>query len=132
MKIVIPTLEGKLCGHFGHCESFTFVEVDAETKEITNIETIIPEDGVSCQSAGWLAQQGIDLVLAGGMGGRPLMAFAQNDVEVVTGCPELEIKEIVELFLNNTLETTENSCGHGENHQCHGHGEGHHCGGHHH
>ena len=132
MKIVIPTLEGKLCGHFGHCESFTFVEVNAETKEITNIETVIPEDGVSCQSAGWLAQQGIDLVLAGGMGGRPLMTFAQNDVEVVTGCPELEIKEIVELFLNNTLETTENSCGHGENHQCHGHGEGHHCGGHHH
>lgn len=132
MKIVIPTLEGKLCGHFGHCESFTFVEVNNNTKEITNIETIIPEDGVSCQSAGWLAQQGIDLVLAGGMGGRPLMTFAQNDIEVVTGCPELEIKEIVELFLNNTLETTENSCGHGENHQCHGHGDGHHCGGHHH
>ena len=132
MKIVIPTLEGKLCGHFGHCESFTFVEVNNNTKEITNIETIIPEDGVSCQSAGWLAQQGIDLVLAGGMGGRPLMTFAQNGVEVVTGCPELEIKEVVELFLNNTLETTENSCGHGENHQCHGHGDGHHCGGHRH
>lgn len=131
MKIVIPTLEGKLCGHFGHCESFTFVEVDDETKKITNIETVIPEDGVSCQSAGWLAQQGIDLVLAGGMGGRPLMTFAQNGVEVVTGCPELEIKEVVELFLNNTLETTGNSCGHGENHQCHGHGDGHHCGGHH-
>ena len=131
MKIVIPTLDGKLCGHFGHCESFTFVEVNSETKEIKNIENIIPEDGVSCQSAGWLAQQGIDLVLAGGMGGRPLMTFAQNGVEVVTGCPEIEIKEIVELFLNNTLETTENSCGHGEGHQCHGHGEGHHCGGHH-
>lgn len=132
MKIVIPTLEGKLCGHFGHCESFSFVEVNEETKEIMSIETIIPEDGVSCQSAGWLAQQGIDLVLAGGMGGRPLMTFAQNGVEVVTGCPELAIKEIVELFLNNTLETTENSCGHGANHQCHGHGDGHHCGGHHH
>ena len=132
MKIVIPTLDGKLCGHFGHCESFTFVEVNAETKEIISIETVIPEDGVSCQSAGWLAQQGIDLVLAGGMGGRPLMTFAQNDVEVVTGCPELEIKEVVESFLTNTLETTENSCGHGENHQCHGHGEGNHCGGHHH
>ena len=34
MKIVIPTLDGKLCAHFGHCETFSFVEVNPETKEI--------------------------------------------------------------------------------------------------
>ena len=34
MKIVIPTLEGKLCAHFGHCETFSFAEVNPETKEI--------------------------------------------------------------------------------------------------
>ena len=37
MKIGIPTLEGKLCAHFGHCETFTFVEVNPETKEIISI-----------------------------------------------------------------------------------------------
>ena len=44
---------------------------------------------------------------------------------------ELDIKEIVRLFLENTLVTGENSCGHGEGHVCHGHGEDHHCGHHH-
>ena len=23
MKIVVPSADGKLCGHFGHCESFS-------------------------------------------------------------------------------------------------------------
>lgn len=131
MKICIPTSEGKLCGHFGHCDSFTFAEINPETKEILNIEERIPEEGISCQSASWISEQGTSKVLAGGMGGRPLMTFAQNGVEVIAGCPELPIQEILEKYLSNTLETGENACG-GEghdHHHCHGHhhGEGHHC-----
>ena len=130
MKICIPTSEGKLCGHFGHCDSFTFAEINQETKEILNIEERIPEEGISCQSASWISEQGVSKVLAGGMGGRPLMVFAQNGVEVVAGCPELPIEEVLEKYLSNTLETGENACG-GEghdHHHCHGHhGEGHHC-----
>ena len=54
--------------------------------------------------------------------------FAQNGVKVITGCPELEIKTVVNQFLNDSLATGENSCG-GEHHHCHGHnhGEHHHC-----
>ena len=37
MKIVIPSADEKLCGHFGHCVYFTFVEVNRETKEILRI-----------------------------------------------------------------------------------------------
>lgn len=128
MKICIPTSEGKLCGHFGHCDSFTFAEINPETKEILNIEERIPEEGISCQSASWISEQGVSKVLAGGMGGRPMMMFAQNGVEVVAGCPELPIKEVLEQYMANTLETGENACG-GEghdHHHCHHHGECHH------
>ena len=131
MKIVIPSADGRLCGHFGHCEYFTFVDVEPENKEILSIENKVPEDGISCQSASWIASQGANVILAGGMGGRPMAIFAQNGVKVVAGCPELEVKEIVEQYMNGTLTTGENSCG-GEHHHCHGHnhGEHHHC--HHH
>ena len=131
MKIAIPTLDGKLCSHFGHCESFTFVDVNFETQEILEVKTMVPEEGISCQSANWIAEQGVSLVLAGGMGGRPMMTFAQNGVQVVSGCPELEIRELVTLFMQQTLETGVNTCGSDPNHKCHGHGEGHHCHGHH-
>ena len=127
MKIVIPSAENKLCGHFGHCEYFTFVEVNPETKEILSIDKKIPEEGISCQSANWIASQGANIVLAGGMGGRPMAIFAQNGVKIVAGCPELGIEEVVTKFLNNTLVTGENACG-GEHHHCHGHHHGeHHC-----
>ncbi len=127
MKIVIPSAENKLCGHFGHCEYFTFVEVNPESKEILSIEKKVPEEGISCQSANWLATQGANVVLAGGMGGRPMAIFAQNGVKIVAGCPELDIEEVVTKFLNDTLVTSENACG-GEHHHCHGHHHGeHHC-----
>lgn len=128
MKIVIPSADEKLCGHFGHCEYFTFVEINPETKEIISIEKKVPEEGISCQSASWIATQGANIILAGGMGGRPMAIFAQNGVKVITGCPELEIETVVNQFLNDSLATGENSCG-GEHHHCHGHshGEHHHC-----
>ena len=132
MKLAIPTMDGKLCSHFGHCESFTFAEINPQTNEILNIESKVPEEGISCQSASWISAQGANKVLAGGMGMRPLAIFQQNGVDVVVGCPELPIKELIENYMANSLETGENACG-GEHHHCHGHNhEHHHCHGHHH
>jgi len=129
MKIVIPTQEGKLCSHFGHCEIFSFVEINPETKEIIEITTGAPEEGISCKSANWLASKGVSVALVGGIGAKPMMTLAQNGVKVVSGCPELEIKDIFNIYLNNELVTGENKCGHDSNHSC---GGGHHkCGGHH-
>ena len=122
MKIAIPTQSGKLCSHFGHCESFTFVEVNPETKEILHTETKVPDEGISCGSANWISEQGANIVLAGGMGARPMGIFAQNGVEVVSGCPELPVEEAVTRYLNSSLVTGENVCD----------GEHSHCGGHHH
>jgi predicted Fe-Mo cluster-binding NifX family protein len=126
MKVAMPSANGKLCGHFGHCEDFTFAEIDLEKKEIKNVETKVPEDGISCQSANWIAEQGVNVVFAGGMGGRPLEIFARNGVQVITGCPELEVKELLNAYMEQVLKTGENACG-GEHHHCHGHGhhEGH-------
>ena len=125
MKIAVPTAEGKLCSHFGHCESFTFVEVNPETKEILNMETKVPEEGISCQSASWISEQGANVVLAGGMGQRPLGIFSQNGVKVISGCPEMPIEDVINSYMNSTLVTGENSCG-GEHSHCHGHHH-HHC-----
>lgn len=129
MKIAIPTENEKLCSHFGHCESFTFAEVNPETKEILNIETRVPEEGISCQSANWISEQGANIILAGGMGARPLEIFSRNGVQVISGCPELPIKELITSYLDSSLVRCENACG-GEHSHCGGHHHGHH-GGHH-
>ena len=124
MKIAIPTENNRLCAHFGHCESFTFAEVDPQTKEILNIENKIPQEGISCQSANWIAQQGANVVLAGGMGVKPMAAFEQCGVKVISGCPELPVEDIIKEYLNSTLKTGENACA-GEHSHCGGHHKGH-------
>lgn len=88
---------------------------------ILSIEERVPEEGISCQSASWISEQGVSKVLAGGMGGRPMMMSAMNGVEVVAGCPELPIREVLERYMANSLETGENACsgeGHDNSH-CH-------------
>ncbi len=129
MKIALPVLEGKLCAHFGHCETFGFVEVNPDTKEILKIETKTPQEGVSCKSADWIAKQGVSVVLAGGMGARPMEAFKMNNVKVISGCEELPIEQIVKEYLNSTLKTGENQCqgeGHDHTHCHHSHKCNHH------
>lgn len=126
MKIVIPSKDEKLCGHFGNCDYFTFVEVNPETKEILSIEKKVPEEGISCQSASWIASKGANVVLAGGMGMRPMNMFIESGVNVISGCPEENIEFIVNSYMNNTLKVGQNTCSGGH----HNHSEGGHCSGH--
>src|SRR5574344_1015408 len=103
MKIAIPTNGGKLCQHFGHCEVFTFIEVDETTKQITNKEEITPPEHVPGIMPPWVAEQGATIVLAGGMGGHAQALFAQQGIKVLAGCQSTTPEQIVNNYLNGTL-----------------------------
>lgn len=120
MKIAIPTAQGKLCQHFGHCEIFTFVEIDEKSKNIVKTETIVPPEHVPGILPPWVAEQGAKVVLAGGMGGRAQELFAQQGIEVIAGCPSVLPEKVVADYLNGTLETGINGCDH-EHSDCSGH-----------
>lgn len=112
MKIAIPVAEGKLSLHFGHCQHFALVTVDDETKAVTGQELLDPpphEPGVLPR---WLHEQGADLILAGGMGSRAQMLFADNQIQVVTGCPPASPEELIAAYLDDSLATGENTCDH--------------------
>lgn len=42
MKIAVPTAQGKLCMHFGHCEMFTVIDIDETNKKIETTTAIEP------------------------------------------------------------------------------------------
>ncbi len=68
MKIAIPTANGKLAMHFGHCELFALIDVNKEEKKICSIETATPpahEPGVLPR---WLHELGAAVIIAGGFG----------------------------------------------------------------
>ena len=110
MKFAIPLAEGKLTAHFGHCQEFALVEV--EDNQIKGKETLVPpphEPGVLPR---WLHEQGTDVIIAGGMGGRALELFAQNGIKVMIGAPTLTPEELVEQYLDDSLQTGANVCDH--------------------
>ena len=110
MKFAIPLAEGKLTAHFGHCKEFALVDV--KDNKITNKENKVPpphEPGVLPR---WLHNQGTNVIIAGGMGARALELFAQNGIKVLTGAPSLPPEELVQQYLDSTLQTGFNMCDH--------------------
>ncbi len=112
MRIAIPVTASKLSAHFGHCEEFAMVDVDEQTKEISNIVKLQPpghQPGVLPQ---WLNEQQADIIIAGGMGQRAQQLFAQNNIKVVIGASDQAPEQLVKAYLNDTLETGDNICDH--------------------
>ncbi|MFP4571896.1 MAG: NifB/NifX family molybdenum-iron cluster-binding protein [Desulfobacterales bacterium] len=119
MKIAIPLANGKLTPHFGHCREFAFIEV--EGNGILSKEILVPpphEPGVLPQ---WLADNKIDVVLAGGMGRRAIELLSQAGIRVITGAQAVDPETLVHGYLQNSLETGNNLCSGGEGNECHGH-----------
>jgi len=112
MKIAIPTNNGKLCQHFGHCEKFVFVEVDETTKTIISNEAVVGPEHAPGILPPWVAEQGATLVLAGGMGASAQELFAQQGIKVLAGCSSDTPENIVTAYLDGTLITGVNGCDH--------------------
>ena len=112
MRIAIPLADGKLAMHFGHCERFAILDVDANEKRILGTEVLSPpphEPGVLPR---WLHEQGANVIIAGGMGRRARQLFTQNDITVLVGAPADTPDKLAEAYLNGTLQTGENVCDH--------------------
>ncbi len=112
MKIAVPTANGKLCMHFGHCEVFTFVEIDETTKQVLNTEELTPPPHEPGVLPPWVAEQGAKLVIAGGMGGRAVQLFNNAGVKVLTGAPVKTPQELALGYVNNELTFGANACDH--------------------
>ncbi len=58
-----------------------------------------------------LAQEGVDVVIAGGMGVRAQQLFAQNGIRPITGATG-NVHDVVQAFLEGSLSTGPNLCEH--------------------
>ena len=112
MRIAIPLTGGRLSPHFGHCELFALVDVDPETRTIRSTTTAEPPEHAPGVLPRWLAQAGVDLVIAGGMGRRAQDLFGQYGIEVLVGAPSGEPEEVVRAYLDGSLKAGENICDH--------------------
>ena len=112
MKIAIPTANGILCPHFGHCEKFALIDVDENQKTILQQTSVTPPPHEPGLLPRWLHEQGATVVIAGGMGQRAQSLFTQNNITVVVGAPSDTPETIVDQYLSGNLISGANMCDH--------------------
>jgi ATP-binding protein involved in chromosome partitioning len=112
LRYAVPVAGDQLCMHFGHCEKFVIIDYDSDKKEIKSSEGKTPpphEPGILPQ---WLSEQGVEIVLSGGMGNRAKTLFEQKGIKVITGCPAQTPSDLVIQYEQGKLETGDNLCDH--------------------
>ncbi len=112
LVIAIPVAGGQLCMHFGHCEQFALLDVDTASKEILNSRQLAPPVHQPGVLPRWLHEQGVNLIIAGGMGRRAQNIFAEQDIRVIVGVPAGSPESVVRAYLDDKLQSGENLCDH--------------------
>lgn len=138
MKIAATYDNGNIFQHFGKTEFFKVYEV--EDNKVVSSEVIGSNGTGHGALAGLLAEQGISVLICGGIGGGAQSALAEAGIELCSGA-QGDADTAVDAYLKGELVSTGvncdhhhhedgHSCGSHENrHSCGGHEDGHSCGG---
>jgi predicted Fe-Mo cluster-binding NifX family protein len=112
MRFAVPITDDKVSPHFGHCSHFALFDVDEVTKVIVRRE-VIPSPGHQPGFLpAWLAEEGVSVVIASGMGSRAQAIFNENHIEVVIGALSEDPEQVVLDYLKGELTTGDNICDH--------------------
>ncbi|MCC7406612.1 MAG: hypothetical protein IT442_00975 [Phycisphaeraceae bacterium] len=117
-RIAVPVQGEELCVHFGGAPGMAFFDADLESREITS-QKVLPtpphQPGVLPR---WVAEQGAEVVIAGGIGERAIIMLADAGIRVVHGAGAQRAEGAVRAWLEGRLTVDPKAC----NHDHHGHG----------
>lgn len=128
MKIAVTYDNGEVFQHFGKTESFKVYEV--EDNKVISSEVIGSNGTGHGALAGLLAEQGVDVLICGGIGGGAQTALTEAGIELCAGA-QGNTDQAVESYLKGELVSSGVNCDHHhheEGHSCDSHEEGHSCG----
>lgn len=109
-------LDAGLGAHFGHCDLYTLVSVeDGNIGDVAVIPNVPHQQGGCMAPVQYLAGKGVQRLIAGGMGLRPLMGFNQVGIEVFHGAGARTVGEAVQAAIEGKLMQfqQEHTCGGG-------------------
>jgi len=122
VKIAVATDGQLVAQHFGRCPEYTLAEIsDGKLQS----KTVIPNPGHEPGFLpGYLANLGVDCIIAGGMGPRAQQLFSQHRIQTIVGVTG-EVDRAIQDYIAGQLQAGESLCDHPHG----GHGDGHGSGG---
>ena len=114
MRIAVPTRDGHVDDHFGHCAYYTIFDI--EDGNIISTERLDSPQGCGCKSniASVMQDMGIELMLAGNMGEGARNKLQSHNIRVIRGCMG-DIEAVVKGYLCGFILDSGESCDH---HEC--------------
>jgi predicted Fe-Mo cluster-binding NifX family protein len=111
LKIAVPTVNGLFSSHFGGAERFMLYDVDETACRILGCTERVPPPHEHGSYPAWLKQQGVNAILAGGMGPRAVAMLRDFGIQTVVGVQgETEPTALVQQFLEGRVEASGESC----------------------
>jgi len=117
-QIAVPIHDDQLNQHFGKSRLFRVFSVgDSDADLIAGVRDVSVPPGSACHSiAPALAQAGVNIVLAGGIGAGAVAALRRYGIETVTGLASASASDLVSAFLTGRLQGTGKLCNHHHEH----------------
>ncbi len=109
IRIAIPSLhpgglDAMRSGHFGHCDVFTLVDIhDGDIVEVSMVSNQPHVQGGCMVPVNLLGSHGVNAIIVGGIGMRPLMGFRQAGIEVYYDPEEPNIGAVVQRMILGEL-----------------------------
>lgn len=97
MKIAVTYEDGQIFQHFGHTAQFKVYE--AQDGKILSSQIVDTNGSGHGALAGFLAAQGVDTLICGGIGGGAQMALAEANIRLLGGV-QGDADAAVEAFLS--------------------------------
>lgn len=98
-------LEATVDAHFGHCDGYTLVTLeDGKVAGYSMLPSIPHVQGGCMAPVNYLAENGVQVLISGGMGLRPLMGFNQVGIEVFHGAGALNVGDAINAYAAGKLQ----------------------------
>jgi predicted Fe-Mo cluster-binding NifX family protein len=105
VRIAIAADGGSVSAHFGRCSEYVIVDIEGD--RITG-RTVVPNPGHQPGFLpNFLADQGIDFIIAGGMGPKAKTLFESRGIKTAAGVAG-SVDEVVDAFLRQELPAYSN------------------------
>jgi predicted Fe-Mo cluster-binding NifX family protein/predicted DNA-binding protein (UPF0251 family) len=111
MIIAVPYLEGNVNAHFGSTQAFMVAHADDGRIERTTVFEVQGMQHNHAGIAGFLKDQGVEVILAGGMGAPMQQALKMHGFALYCGVAGPAV-EAIERFLRGEIKPSESTCGH--------------------
>lgn len=107
MKIAVAAMGTQVAQHFGHCETFMIYE--SENGTIRQETKILNPGHKPGFLPNFLGDMGVEVIIAGGMGGGAVEIFNERKIEVIVGVSG-DPRTAVERYLKGELKSTGSIC----------------------